>query len=1463
MNYKYLGAAIVSWLTFLPLTISQVRPPNFSPDALPDTAFSCEDKVTGGYYADLEADCQLFHVCVQVSEYEFQDFHFLCPNDTVFDQQHLVCTNWFEVDCHTQLAFFTNHWGIKSKGDDDVDKVTPEDVNDNAFLGQNPSGNRLRSGGRGQIESLRSRPAISRFPDYYDYEEDDDARGGGPSHEDTPSRHNIVHPPITTTPIPLGFTVTARNNKQQRNFFNEDEDDDTKFDPFDRPPKSNLRGRRPRVKSDIKIKHANSRKKFNKTEKKFKTTGSRKVKLNRKDRKKIEFVEPEEDNEPIRSPFTGPQLRPDGRSPRVKANIIAELQNKGAVETTTNEPFLEAFFASPSTISPIVFTGSPSPDPFGSGSTSRPFFAPFAPTVKSSRVSSHAPLTFSISDTSFSAPTIPPTGLIPPQETREQGTNNIHETETNRFVSRPNPSRFNNRRKISPRGRNRVVVTTTENAPFVEIGTNNRPHENVETLDVNLSTQAPRSGLISARQKPHVKSDVVLSKRNRGKKFSRVRAEIGHQRDCSNPFNCPPTQRAPGGRARVKSNVRAKTRNFWQKPLKKRVKHRGKFSKEFGVGTSGFRRNGIRRRKGRKQVVAPIENDISNDIEDDFHNDIDATQQSFETIPSQFVPTPRPIIGKENKDTFSGKDLFETDLFDGDFFEEDLVFASSTVSPVVFRGSPTPSFGFFSSPKPQFNDIGAHIDLGAKKHPGRNSVFISSTISNKIFIGSREEETTKPTLFQEVFEPVDENVAVTEEPAIVGDSITTKRSFPSFPVKFDPSSPVKFEPSPKQKFNLKRPSFSRKKNKEPEKPLKNDLLSQILSVLDPTLKEEEPEKTFVPTAPIETTSTSTTTTVSETETPEKASRFPLRRGRGPRVKSNLLFNKRNRPHRRKFGVKKDLFVKTTTASPTTIEQITTTTTTKVVETSSDDILETIAPTNLPKEPEPTSASSPTTLEDLLLVTNPRRKASKGLFSRQRDTFFNKNKFNNNKRKSVGLLRSSFRKTEKKIDVPSTTEAEQTTKAVPVTEEMVKEKAAEEISTEASTELITKESTTEEVPHLIDLKEPDNLSVESLFEDDDEEDEIQSNDIIVTKTTIPPRDKFTAKFGFQNRRPRTRVKGALFGKKSRKVQLGDNGIRVEFKKADIPSETSSTEKNSSLKPKFRVRPDGRKPRVKSNIRAKLSNFGKSKSKRQKVTFFKPPKTTFVEPAEPLPIIEDEIKIEEAPTPTETDIEEEPSKPLEETDDGNSEELENQNETADSSESVEPQVNLSPPPSGRRPRVKSNIRAGLSNRRNRGSFPFKRAIQNSLLQNLNFGNVGAAKDISHLFRKPKKIQDVSIPQQETQSLPQTVTNPPQDPNTILLQFVKNKNKEVEQSVSTTAQPIPEYTITSISSTVHEKLSAFRALQKQTKTANKDIATPPVEAATRANLRKHKRKVRQEDFYDYQYYQEFHHSPDSDQV
>lgn len=43
-------------------------------------------KVIGGYYADLETSCQMFHVCTIGQHNEPMDIRFLCLNGTVFDQ---------------------------------------------------------------------------------------------------------------------------------------------------------------------------------------------------------------------------------------------------------------------------------------------------------------------------------------------------------------------------------------------------------------------------------------------------------------------------------------------------------------------------------------------------------------------------------------------------------------------------------------------------------------------------------------------------------------------------------------------------------------------------------------------------------------------------------------------------------------------------------------------------------------------------------------------------------------------------------------------------------------------------------------------------------------------------------------------------------------------------------------------------------------------------------------------------------------------------------------------------------------------------------------------------------------------------------------------------------------------------------------------------------------------------------
>ena len=46
------------------------------------TGFSCQGLVSGGYYADTETQCQVFHVCLTRDK----RVSFLCPNGTIFAQ---------------------------------------------------------------------------------------------------------------------------------------------------------------------------------------------------------------------------------------------------------------------------------------------------------------------------------------------------------------------------------------------------------------------------------------------------------------------------------------------------------------------------------------------------------------------------------------------------------------------------------------------------------------------------------------------------------------------------------------------------------------------------------------------------------------------------------------------------------------------------------------------------------------------------------------------------------------------------------------------------------------------------------------------------------------------------------------------------------------------------------------------------------------------------------------------------------------------------------------------------------------------------------------------------------------------------------------------------------------------------------------------------------------------------------
>ncbi|GAB6019455.1 hypothetical protein CHUAL_001034 [Chamberlinius hualienensis] len=59
------------------------------------STFNCQDKLTPGYYADIETKCQVFRICEPLVDH----FAFLCPNGTMFNEKHSVCDWWYNVNC--------------------------------------------------------------------------------------------------------------------------------------------------------------------------------------------------------------------------------------------------------------------------------------------------------------------------------------------------------------------------------------------------------------------------------------------------------------------------------------------------------------------------------------------------------------------------------------------------------------------------------------------------------------------------------------------------------------------------------------------------------------------------------------------------------------------------------------------------------------------------------------------------------------------------------------------------------------------------------------------------------------------------------------------------------------------------------------------------------------------------------------------------------------------------------------------------------------------------------------------------------------------------------------------------------------------------------------------------------------------------------------------------------------------
>ncbi|XP_026490656.2 uncharacterized protein LOC113396808 [Vanessa tameamea] len=72
--------------------------------------FSCENR-TYGYYADVDNDCQIFHVCLPSQTPSGRNvtfkWSFICPKETVFNQEVLVCTREIDsIPCEESPDFY-------------------------------------------------------------------------------------------------------------------------------------------------------------------------------------------------------------------------------------------------------------------------------------------------------------------------------------------------------------------------------------------------------------------------------------------------------------------------------------------------------------------------------------------------------------------------------------------------------------------------------------------------------------------------------------------------------------------------------------------------------------------------------------------------------------------------------------------------------------------------------------------------------------------------------------------------------------------------------------------------------------------------------------------------------------------------------------------------------------------------------------------------------------------------------------------------------------------------------------------------------------------------------------------------------------------------------------------------------------------------------------------------------------
>ncbi|XP_055325050.1 uncharacterized protein LOC129579221 [Sitodiplosis mosellana] len=95
--------------------------------------FSCRGR-SYGYYADVENDCQIFHVCLPVTYPDGQErqfrWSFICPEETTFNQEAFTCvrTDEMNFDCTDSERFYELNRILGLKEETTTDEVTTNEL---------------------------------------------------------------------------------------------------------------------------------------------------------------------------------------------------------------------------------------------------------------------------------------------------------------------------------------------------------------------------------------------------------------------------------------------------------------------------------------------------------------------------------------------------------------------------------------------------------------------------------------------------------------------------------------------------------------------------------------------------------------------------------------------------------------------------------------------------------------------------------------------------------------------------------------------------------------------------------------------------------------------------------------------------------------------------------------------------------------------------------------------------------------------------------------------------------------------------------------------------------------------------------------------------------------------------------------------------------------------------------------